>query len=189
MGRCYVGRRIIYKEMKKNKLFIHDTRFAHSYSSSGYNKPENFEWSRSIPENQETVFVTDAFTANDLSNKKINAWLIESRIFEPQQYHYTENNLEKFCKVFTHDKILLNSHKDKCVFVPAGGCWIEKEKINIHTKNKLLSMVISKKNFLPGHKLRHDISNSFRNIDYFGPDFIKIPKTEDKIESLEEYMF
>lgn len=175
--------------MKKNKLFIHDNKFAHSYSSSGYNKPENFEWSRSIPENHETVFVTDVYTADSICNKKINAWLIEPRILEPQQYDYIEKNPEKFHKVFTYDKVLLDSYKDKCVFIPAGGCWIEKEKRDIHAKNKLLSMVISRKNFMPGHKLRHNISNSFKNIDYFGPDFINIPKTEDKTESLKNYMF
>lgn len=169
----------------KEKFFIHDDSFSHSYSSSWYHKPENFEWTRKDHHLFENIFITDLFAVDRYFGKKVYGWLIEPHNLIPKQYEYAINNINKFEKIFTYDKNLLKI-SDKFELLPIGGCWIEQEDRKIYEKTKLISTVISSKNSLTGHKLRHEIVKTVNNIDIFGYNHQKLPT---KIESLKDYMF
>jgi hypothetical protein len=167
------------------KLFINDSSFAHSTSSSWYHKPEKFEWTRTDLHLFDTVFTTDLFSNKNYTNKKIYGWLIEPPSLIPKQYEYAISNQNKFYKIFTYDKNLLNI-SDKFELLPIGGCWIEEEDRKIYKKDKLASTIVSSKNMLSGHKLRHEIAEKIKTIDVFGYVYKKLPK---KINALKNYMF
>jgi hypothetical protein len=59
---------------------------------------------------------------------------------------------------------------------------------NYDRKNKLTSFIFSEKTRLPGHKLRHDIAQKFKDqVDLFGSGTGKF--LQRKTDSLESYMF
>jgi hypothetical protein len=167
------------------KLFINDASFSHSTSSSWYHKPENFEWTRTDAHLFDTVFTTNLFASENYIDKKIYGWLIEPSTLIPKQYEYAINNQNKFHKIFTYDKKLLNI-SNKFELLPIGGCWIEEEERKIYKKNKLASTIISSKNELAGHKLRHEAVKKIKNIDIFGFHNKELPI---KIDALKDYMF
>lgn len=169
----------------KDKLFINDFSFSHSHSSSWYHKPEKFEWVRGNCDSFDTVFTTDLLNVDNFTGKKVYGWLIEPPDLIPKQYEYAINNQNKFYKIFTYDKNLLNI-SDKFEFLPIGGCWIEKEERKIYQKTKFISTIVSTKTQLTGHKLRHEVAEKIEKIDLFGSMYNKLPK---KIDALKEYMF
>ena len=126
------------------KLYINDVLFSHSFSSSWYNKPTNFEWVRTNDE--EHLFFTDdtVFDIEHFNNKKKFAWLVESPEFKQNSYDFIKYNHNLFDKIFTFDKNLLEI-SDKFVFTPIGGCWIDESDRKIHIKNKLVSFIMSSK--------------------------------------------
>jgi len=169
----------------KEKFFIHDNSFSHSYSSSWYHKPENFEWVRQDHHLFENIVITDLFMVDKYFGKKIYGWLIEPESLIPKQYEYAINNINKFNKIFTYDVSLLKI-SDKFELLPIGGCWIEKDDRKIYEKTKLISTIASSKNLLTGHKLRHEIIKKINNIDAYGSTYKKL---SIKLDGLKEYMF
>tara|TARA_R110001599_G_scaffold166503_1_gene355989 strand:+ start:3147 stop:3944 length:798 start_codon:yes stop_codon:yes gene_type:complete len=170
--------------MVRDKLYIIDTLFSHAHSSSWYNKPEEFEWVRSP--NDDHIFLTDnslnLVDSIDANNKY--AWLIESPRITPHAYEFIKNNHNKFNKIFTFSKDLLEL-SENTVLAPIGGCWIKKEDRLIHNKSKDVSIILSQKKTTEGHRLRHAIINKYSEIDSFGfNNYI-----ENKIIGLKNYRF
>jgi hypothetical protein len=171
-----------------DKLFIKDSLFSHTFSSSWHNKPTNFEWVRDY--NHEYLILTDdnVFDISLYENKKLYAWLLESPLIKSKSYEFIKENHDKFEKIFTFDKDLLVL-SDKFIFTPIGGCWIRDNERKIYDKNLNISIISSNKRQLFGHKLRHNIINTFSedfNIDIFGGGYNFI---ENKIEGLKNYKF
>jgi hypothetical protein len=171
-----------------DKLYIKDTLFAHAFSSSWYNKPKNFEWTRDY--NQEYLILTDddIFNVDIYENKNMYAWLLESPSIKKQSYNFIKDNYNKFEKIFTFDKNLIKL-SDKFIFIPIGGCWLNEEDRKIYEKTKDLSIIVSNKRQTDGHKLRHNIVSAFSDdydIDLFGNGYKFI---NNKIEALKDYKF
>lgn len=159
--------------------------FAHTNSSSWYNKPTNFTWCRE--DYGDVVVFTDTSLnmVDGITRTKKYAWLIESPLYTKLNYDFIRTNFNKFDSVFTFDKELLNL-SPKFHFLPIGGCWISEGDRVIHDKNKLLSIIASRKQELPGHILRHEIIKKFNNIDVFGNGYNPI---DNKILALGDYKF
>lgn len=168
----------------RDKLFIEDRHFAHSVSSSYYNQTKNFDWVRDYS-NDEIVVVTDLRNVTKYPNKKVYGWLIEPPTLIYEQYQYAVNNHNKFEKIFTYDKNLLNISN---VFhlLPIGGCWINKKERKIYEKNKNICTIASSKMMLSGHRLRHEIIRKIPNIDVFGFGYRPI---KDKVDILRDYKY
>ena len=166
------------------KLYINDVLFSHSFSSSWYNKPTNFEWVRTNDE--EHLFFTDdtVFDIEHFNNKKKFAWLVESPEFKQNSYDFIKYNHNLFDKIFTFDKNLLEI-SDKFVFTPIGGCWIDESDRKIHIKNKLVSFIMSSKMLTSGHRLRHEVNKKLTNVDKYGFE----NPIQNKIDGLRDYMF
>ena len=64
--------------------------------------------------------------------------------------------------MFTHEKTLLDLGEN-FRFIPSGGCWIESDKQQIHNKTKLVSIIVSFKRQLEGHKLSDDVISNYGN--------------------------
>lgn len=172
--------------MSKDKLYILDNLFGHTHSSSWHNKPELFEWVRSL--DGEHIVLTDNMLSqvDNIVGKKKYAWLVESPEITPHAYAFIKNNYEKFDSVFTFDKELLDL-SDKFMLLPIGGCWIKEEDRFITEKTKNTSIILSSKKQTKGHRLRHEIAfnDVISGLDIFG--FTN--PIENKIEALKDYRF
>lgn len=168
-----------------NKIHILDSIFSHAKSTSLDNTPEMFEWVWSPSENL-TVFSDNHVNIVDsIKCEKKIAWLIESPCLTKSAYNYVKNNSQKFERIFTFDKDILNDCKNSDL-VPIGGCWILDKDIKIYTKTKNVSIISSEKKFLEGHRLRHEVIDNVKNLDVFGRGYSPI---SNKIEGLKDYRF
>lgn len=167
------------------KLHIYDSLFGHANSTSLHNKPKNFEWERS--HNPDLIFLSDSHLhlVNQISSKKKIAWLIETPFLCASQYQFIISNHNKFHKVFTHNKNVLQKIPNG-ELLPIGGCWINNEDQKIYSKNKNVSIIASGKNSFTGHRLRHEIISKVTNIDVFGFAYNKL---DNKIDGLKDYRF
>jgi hypothetical protein len=173
------------------KLFIQDSSFAHCLFSNNPLPPiqfsEDIVWdkTRNYTNNDFVIYTDNFLHISRGNNKKDIAWLIEPQELIPQTYDYIKNNWNKFFKIFTHDKDLLNL--PNAIIIPYGGCWIKKEDFKIYEKNKNISIVCSNKTYLTGHKLRHECINLFKDvIDVYGNGYNAI---SNKIISLKDYRY
>jgi hypothetical protein len=170
-----------------DRLFKIDEICSYTFSSSYTNRPQLFEWHEGKGAS-EYIFLTD-FSLEEvdkLQDKTVLAWLIESPVISNWAMEYVKDNVHKFAKVYTFDKTLLTL-SDKFKLVPLGGCWIDSEDRIVHHKNKLVSIVASRKNLLYGHKLRHNVVHYFgHRLDVFGTGYSPII---NKIDGLKDYMF
>lgn len=177
----------------KRKIKIIDQAFAHCEYSNNPLPPiqssEWIEWDRSPIKPDETVFVTEYNLFHPIlpeyKGKKI-AWLLECRFLNGNIYEWITKNHHIFDYVITHDRKLVETLPN-ARWVPFGGCWIDKSDWGLHNKTKGVSIVASNKDYLPGHKMRHQIINLNREkIDLFGRGYKEIP---NKIESLKDYQY
>jgi len=90
-----------------------------------------------------------------------------ANFFEPRgvriSNQYLYNNKEKFDLIITSDPDVMEKCK-QAVFMPFGGCWINKadreilSKIDKHTEGwATISMICGAKNYMPGHLVRQEI--------------------------------
>lgn len=172
--------------MKHIKII--DALFAHAKYSTDYQQSKYITWDRSpINPNDDMVFYTDtSITKINPTVKHNYAWLIESTAVTGQFYQMIKYNHLLFDNVFTYDKELLDTGKN-FKFSPTGGCWIEAQDQLIYEKNKNVSCIISSKNWSDGHKLRHQILNTYKNIDYYGEAVGK--RIGYKLDALKDYRY
>lgn len=163
------------------KISIIDNLFSHAFSSSNWFKPTFFEWDfKNI--DGDILFFTDnnLHKVDSYSNIKKYAWLVESPAVTPQAYNYIYENWNKFDKIFTHSKKILE--KPNAYLLPIGGCHINENDISYeHEKNKLVSMMYSFKRFAPGHNIRFQIANTLSdvvNVMGSGQNGVHVPKIE-----------
>jgi hypothetical protein len=175
----------IYIHMLNVKIV--DNLFSHAKYSTDIQESKYVIWDRTpVTGKEEIVFYTDNNIFNvNINVKKRYAWLLESTEVTSQYYNMIKHNYLLYDKVFTYNKELLKINNKFC-FSPTGGCWIYPNEQKIHDKTKLVSTIMSNKNFTSGHRLRHQIRDFIENIDYYGRDINPI---SNKIIGLKDYMF
>jgi len=172
---------------------IIDRAFAHTNScNTNFYKPTYFNWNRDISL-AKSVFITDhdihttPYINNDI--KKI-AFLCESPFITRTSHDFVLQNSNMFDYILTHNKILLKSCKN-ALFYPLGGTYLSEVQTSLcisESKNKLISMMFSNKQYAPGHIMRHKIYEKLKNvIDCMGSG-ISGNNTE-KYLSYKNYMF
>jgi hypothetical protein len=173
------------------KIFLQDSCFAHCEYSNNPMPPIQFSddiiWDRSneYTDNDIVIYTDNSMYSSRNNNQKDIAWLIEPKELQENNYNYIVNNYSKFYKIFTHDYELLNL--PNAILIPYGGCWIKKDDFFIYDKIKNTSIICSNKNFLSGHRLRHECINKFKDkIDIYGNGYNAI---ESKLEALKDYRF
>lgn len=137
-----------------------------------------------------TIFSDDTIESNlvnTINSPNKIGWLMETREVAPQRYDNFENYKNNYNFIMTHDNFLLKKYPEKTKFIPFGGCWIKDSNFNIYPKTKLISMVLSDKKYLKGHKIRHEIFKSYLGIDYYGRGTNN--PIEYKEASLKDYYF
>lgn len=171
--------------MLRDKLHILDNIFSHGKSSSLDNIPTKFDWVWSIDPNM-TIFTDNhVHMVDNVPTKTKIAWLVESPSYMKKSNDFVKFNYWKFDKIFTCNREILDSTPNSTL-VPIGGCWVSESDRIIHKKNKNISIISSNKNFLPGHKLRHEVISKIKNIDVYGRGHNEIP---NKLDGLKDYKF
>lgn len=164
-------------------------------SSSGYNSPRLVEWI-SDKENVETPFTVyvdrDLVAGLQDPNPNKMGWVLESRQIVPDVIQVLQNNLEVFKKsykyIFTCQTDLLALGEPFVYTISNAVTWIKPENQKVHSKNKLVSMIASAKNFCPGHNVRLDWANKLAPyVDLFGSG--RPNELVQKEDGLVDYMF
>jgi hypothetical protein len=181
----------------KLKIKLYDTNFSHlpdgSSSSSfpGYNNiPKNFDWVRDPDFESDFAFFTEnCFHLVDTCKSKYKfGFILEPHPLIPNVRPYISNPeiYNKFTKVITCDKSLIDLDLNKFSQYVHGGCWIKPEDQKIYPKTKNVCIIASYKRFLPGHNLRHEIISklaSKHNIDVYGNGYRPFDQTVDILKN------
>lgn len=141
--------------------------------------PTYFEWSPFVPE--KACFVTDSDIKNAPGDGQI-ALLLETFFLHPENYLTAMER--PFDYVLTHN-LYFAKHKDNWLWYPHGGSWIDFDQWGMHKKTKNVSILLSPKRTLKGHKLFHEVVERFGNLlDVYGLDGYT-----DKMEALAPYRY
>lgn len=145
-------------------------------------------WDRSeATDNDEIVIVTDDRIYEDIPGKVKIAWLFEGEEFKAGNYEYVRANQDKFDYILTWDAKLIALNPEKFIFMPYGGSWIKESEEMIYPKTKLVSIVASGKNFLSGHKMRHEAIARFEGrFDVYGRGYNPI---DNLLDAYKDYMY
>lgn len=115
-----------------------------------------------------TLFTDEYLVPNNILSEHKVGWLLETREVNPSKYDNFEQYKDSFDFILTHDKELLDKYPDRTKFTVFGGTWINTKNYGIHPKTKEVSMVYSDKQYLTGHKLRHQVASTVKDIDLYG---------------------
>lgn len=174
----------------KPQVKIYDKIFAHAGAMSNGKVPVDFpfEWYRGSEHSKVSVFTDFSLDEVDNCTSEIKiALLMESPEIFPNAYRRIQEINEKFDIVLTFDyNLLLKRENYKDYYL--GGTWIKPEDRKVYEKTKDISMIASKKQSAPGHKLRHEIFNNFFDIDYYG-SINSENNLEYKLDGLKDYCF
>lgn len=114
-------------------------------------------------------------------------WLLETREVDPSRYVNFASFKDKYDFVMTHDAELLEKYPDKTRFAIFGGTWIKNKNYGVQPKTKNVSMIYSGKQYLTGHKIRHEVATTTEGIDLFGHGSPKPIRYKE--EALLDYRF
>ena len=116
------------------------------------------------------------------------AWLIEPPIVNGENYLKMVKHSKNFDYVFSYNRWLENKI-DNFHFIAHGGSWLRSEDIDMHSKTKLCSIIMSDKQWNAGHRQRHSIYHHIKNDNIDGYGKCCGNPIENKIDSLRDYMF
>lgn len=123
---------------------------------------------------------------DDIQSRYKIGWLHEARSLHPENYERIWDVVEKFDAIMTHDTQLL-ARGSPFVKTIRGGSWVPLDSWGMLPKPKNVSMILSEKTQLEGHKLRHAIAAAGLPIDLYGPQHT--PIGHDKALAYQEYRF
>jgi len=149
--------------------------------------PTYFEWTDDYNADVPSVFYAGgSIRDSNLNQKHKNvAILIEPPSLHPENYEYVKEHHDKFHAVLTYSMDLLNAIPNGR-FYPLGGSSIAFDDWGLYPKTKDVCMIVSEKDTMPGHKLRHDIVKEFEGkIDFYGAGVGK--PFERKFDVLKDY--
>ena len=156
-----------------DNLFSHLATPIGNYSISPNKEPKYTRYVKNRFDFNGITLFTDS---NMLSKNvdKVNSkykigWLPEPPAISPHVYRSINSELlSKFDFVLTFDDDLLRKYPSKTRLIPFGCTFVPRSKYSMYRKTKLVNMIYSSKNFATGHKLRHQISKTFPEVDFFG---------------------
>jgi hypothetical protein len=176
---------------QKATVGLRDEHFAHA-AWIGQNAPERLVFDRSGEPHKVTLFTNLSLEEVFIDSSPVKVgWLLEPAEVEPSSYHRASDLAfsQNFDIVLTHREDFLRA-STKFVYMPFGGCWINRADWGVHPKSKNLSIIASFKTHLEGHRLRHDIVNRFGDhIDgLFGNAYQQLP-LDGKILGLRDFRY
>jgi hypothetical protein len=177
--------------MGKKRIKIVDDTFKYLKSTMSYHESEFIQFDKvKTNDTNELLFITDfALKKVDNYNGVKVAMLVEPRAINPAIYEFIQKNHDKFHKVFTYDKELIETC-DNVEFYAHCGCCINTEDHRVYEKTKLLSFIASNKMQTIGHRFRHSIMGVFEQNKIEVANFGRGYNTIDyKLEALKDFAF
>lgn len=153
---------------------LFDEAFAHLTCSVHGKTAKRIQYVRSRLTWDGITLITDSmlhspYLLKALKSRITIGWLLEPREYKPENYTRAAAVLPWLDLLLTHDEGLLAAYPDKCRFVPFGGCWIREENFGLHPKTPgRVVQILSGKQFMPGHRLRHEIMARFPQVECHG---------------------
>lgn len=142
------------------------------------------------PENENDLIVVTDFYIFDYDKKYKNAvaWIVESPAIlihdDPNFFKRLVSVENDFPIILTHNKKLIES-SPKYKFFPYNDAWVKYNQFT--NKSKLISMILSSKVYVEGHRFRYDIYKNLPiDVDVFGKTINPI---DDKTTGLNDYYF
>tara|TARA_R110000824_G_scaffold389160_1_gene585110 strand:+ start:3277 stop:4146 length:870 start_codon:yes stop_codon:yes gene_type:complete len=130
--------------------------------------------------------------AAEVESKYKVGLILEAWILDPQAYKDAVEYEDHFDYIFTYNPELLKKNPDKYKFAPSDTISVDLPSVKIHDKNKLVTMMYSKKAWLPGHQSRQVIADKIIpsvscdvDIYGYGPE----NHVQYKSEGINDYMF
>lgn len=114
-------------------------------------------------------------------------WLHEGYELHPENYSRITSVEDLFDIILTTEEGLVAYDPNVYKRIIRGGTWVRPQNWAIYPKDKLVSMILSEKNTLPGHLLRHEIATAVPGIDLFGYGYR--PTGPEKAWVYRDYMF
>jgi hypothetical protein len=156
--------------MNKIKINMIGGPFQHDICSCSGSVPKFIEWDKTGNSNI-SIHLDDGMRIPTNKQKKNYAWIFEASTVIPHIIDWAVKNIiyleENFEYIFTHDAKLLNISNKMRLMISSPQPWVK--DIGIHSKNKLVSMIVSKKNMCNEHSYRLSILDKYKNIaDCFG---------------------
>lgn len=130
-------------------------------------KPKNFDWVKTNNPVDEKTFVSDNHIPQNYGGI---AWLIEPPAIHTFPYIWIKENYQKYKYVLTFSEELL-SIGGNFLYYPFGNTLLNENQFDLYQtdKNKLVSMIMSNKNWTDGHRLRHSLKEKIKDkVDLFG---------------------
>jgi len=113
--------------------------------------PSEFEWELADP--REARFVTDSYIKDAPGPGQV-AWLLEPFLLHPE--NYLEALRKPFHAVLSYNRYFCENGAS-WLWYAHGGSWLALDNWRIQEKSRQVSLVLSEKRSMPGHKLRHQL--------------------------------
>lgn len=172
------------------EINLFDSTFTHQACSVALQTPRLMRYVRGLMHwHGITVFVDGEMYApyvDDVESRFKIGWLHEARALHPENYTRIGSVASKFNAIMTHDAQLLATGAPFIKTI-RGGSWVLPEQWGMLPKSKNVSMILSDKTALEGHKLRHAIAAAGLPIDLHGPEYT--PIGHDKALAYRDYRF
>lgn len=125
-------------------------------------RPRVMEWERSEP--WAARFVTESHIREAPGTGQV-AWLLESFFLHPYNYVYL---LESYFEHVLTSNRYFAENNEKWLWFPHGGTWIPQDLWGLHRKTDNVSMLLSDKKQMIGHRLRQAAAGALEKyIDVF----------------------
>lgn len=164
-----------YPKMTLNLIdntFLHLDKPNGRYSSVHQKIASKVNFVRNVQDFDGVTLFTDlrlnAETINNIKSKYKIGWLIEPKAVYSLCYDNIENYIDHLDLIITHNKDIANRYPDKARITISGGTWIKTCNYGIYPKSKNISMIYSDKQWLEGHRLRHEVAKVVTGVDLYG---------------------
>lgn len=147
------------------------------------------KWHKENEMVSKSCFITDQCLEDVLKATHVKrkiAWIMEPRSIYAGVYEWIEQNNKLFDFVLTYDRELIDKGENY-LYYPHGRCWINDFDEKSNSKTQLCSIFASSKQFTVGHRLRHEVIQTFPEITAFG-DAVN-NRVEKKEEGMNDFMF
>lgn len=172
------------------EINLFDSTFPHQACSVALQTPRLMRYVRGLMHwHGITVFVDGEMygpVVDDVESRYKIGWLHEARTLHPENYTRIGTVAHKFHAILTHDARLLASGQPFIKTI-RGGSWVTPDAWGMYPKTKNVSMILSDKTQLEGHKLRHAIAQAGLPIDLYGPSYT--PIGHNKALAYKDYRF
>jgi hypothetical protein len=159
-----------------------DIRFK---SVSGFNIPKKAKWlNNNSCEREDVFFWMDNAIPSGLKFTNQYGWILESRPYMQNVIDHILSNIENyknsFNTIFTYQLDLVHLGDPFKLILPPAAPWVKPENKRIWDKTKLISMLVSNANSLPGHHFRLNYLNENKHLlDVFGRGIRDVKNTEE----------